>query len=356
MINHRIGCCKPLKKFSQQIPSLCRLRQMRSYATGDNVSIGPSRIEFSAKRSSNDNFKFEFAFSCYAYHSPSEIPMISSLADLSGGGNVAALMPLRRAPGSPLDTLSVRSGDDAMICSSSLLGVADGVSDWKENADAGLWARSLLETMSRGLARHKVESSPYSPTLKDVQEILDSSFFHTSDLMDVEGLSGSSTALICTILGSQLAVISIGDSKVFVIRDGDVVETNEIQMLSALCPQQLGTNNINVIPSQIAWYDSFELEEDDIIVMSSDGLTDNLWPDEILVYVDKTIFREKKSLKELANLLVYKAKTVAYDNFAVSPYVEIVNKLPSKSSGAGFIMGGKTDDISVCVARVVKND
>ncbi|ODV96571.1 hypothetical protein PACTADRAFT_1161 [Pachysolen tannophilus NRRL Y-2460] len=304
-------------------------------------------------------FKFEYANSNYVHHGKPgrHLPMVSSLSDLSDSTQIAALMPARRPIGSPTDTISIRSGDDALLCSRYFLGVADGISSWGENKDAGLWARSMLEAMSRNLTfyERKILSQNRSINDEEIEMLLDDSYMRTVQLMRDEGLEGSSTILLCIILDHNLKIVNIGDSKFYMFRDGKIIKTNKEQMKSILCPEQLGTNDkIDELPSSKAIFDSEELKENDILVICSDGLSDNLWQDEIELYVNKIIFQEGKTLQELANFLLKKAKNVAFDNYAVCPYVEKINSLPFEIRKS-YITGGKVDDISVCVAKVLKN-
>ncbi|GME86990.1 hydrolase activity protein [[Candida] boidinii] len=297
-------------------------------------------------------FKFNYATASYIHHGTGrQHTQLSSLSDLSDVSNLGRILPRRRAPGSPSDTISIRTGDDAMICSPKLLGVADGVSNWTvEGADPGYWARVLLESTSMCVTRYE-DQVEKNITPEGIKAVMDDAFQKTLEIVSSEGVQGSSTLLLSTIVDKFLHIVSIGDSKIFVVRDGEILLTNEEQMKSYLCPIQLGTNHGEVLPSQVVWYKKVELEKDDIIIVCSDGLTDNVWEDELLVYVDRLIFLEKKSLKDLANKLLYKAKDIAFDNFAVCPYVDKVNALPSNKGGE-FIMGGKMDDISICVAQV----
>lgn len=61
-------------------------------------------------------------------------------------------------------------------------------------------------------------------------------------------------------------------------------------------------------------------------------------------------------MKTIANKLLIKAKEVAFDDYAYTPYNEKVNQTLNKdSSKKPHSVGGKVDDMSIVVAKVVKN-
>ena len=245
-----------------------------------------------------------------------------------------------------------------MLISPTVMAIADGVTGWETkdtNCSSGIWSRSMVETLSRLMTEYKFNHAPHHLNKRDIDEILDDSFLHTSHLMDLQGLSGSSALILLMLSGEYLKMISIGDSKLYIIRDGDIIETNKEQMISDLCPQQIGTQTLGQLPSEMAWVDSMKLKEGDIIVMCSDGISDNLYEWEIVHYLDESLNLKKDSLKKAANNILVKAKEVAFDDYAYTPYNEKVNALPAAKYGHNASTGGKLDDMSICIARVVNN-
>lgn len=310
------------------------------------------------KKITNDKYKLDCAYASYAYHSDGSNPTIHSLSDLTEPTQLNTLLPRRRPHGSPADTLSIKAGDDAMLISPTVMAIADGVTGWETkdmNCSSGIWSRSMVETLSRLMTEYKFSPAPHHLNKRDIDEILDDSFLHTSHLMDLQGLSGSSTLILLMLSGEYLKMISIGDSKLYIIRDGDIIETNKEQMISDLCPQQIGTQTLGQLPSEMAWVDSIKLKEGDIIVMCSDGISDNLYEWEIVHYLDESLNLRKDSLKKAANNILIKAKEVAFDDYAYTPYNEKVNALPAAKYGHNTSTGGKLDDMSICIARVVNN-
>lgn len=303
-----------------------------------------------------DKYKFEFGYNSFAYHSSRSDPMIHSLSDLTVPTDLTSLLPKRRPHGSPIDTLSIKAGDDAMLVSPSVLAIADGVTGWetKGECSSGIWSRSMVETLSRLMTEYKLSHTPHQLNNRDIAQILDDSYLHTSHLMDLQGLNGSSTLVLGMLIGEYLKMISIGDSKLYIIRDGEIIKTNEEQLVSELCPQQIGTQTLGTLPSEMAWVEEIKLQQDDIIVLCSDGISDNLYEWEIIDFVDTLLNGKKDNLNQCAGKLLLKAKEVAFDNYAYTPYNEKVNALPARF-GNNDSVGGKMDDMSICVAKVVLN-
>lgn len=311
------------------------------------------------KRIAIDRFRFDFGYSSYAHHSNDTDPTINSLSDLTDPALLNSLLPRRRPIGSPADTLSIKAGDDAMLVSPSVLAIADGVSGWEskgEQCSSGIWSRSMVETLSRLMTEYKVNHTPHHLNKRDIDQILDDSYLHTSHLMDLQGMKGSSTLILCMLSGEHLKMISIGDSKIYIIREGEIIKSNEEQLVSDLCPQQIGTQTLNQLPSEMAWVDSIKLRANDIIVMCSDGISDNLYEYEIVHYIDEFLDVKKANMKNVANKLLLKAKEIAFDDYAYTPYNEKVNNLPKETYGKRTSSGGKLDDMSICIAKVVAND
>ena len=311
------------------------------------------------KKIANDNYKFEYACASFAFHSNKSDPIISSLSELSDPTQLTSLLPRRRPHGSPIDTLSIKAGDDAMLVSPTILALADGVSGWEDGKghfSSGVWSRSMVETLSRLMTEYKISHAPYHLNKRDIYQILDDTYLHTSHLMDLQSLEGSSTLVFGMLSGKYLKMISIGDSKMYIIRDGEIIKSNAEQMVSSLCPQQIGTHTLSKIPSEIAWVDSVKLELGDIIVMCSDGISDNLYDWEIAHYVDTLLNLQRDNLREATNKLLIKAKEIAFDDNIGTPYSEQVNAYNAKKKRNKFVTGGKLDDMSLCIAKVVSNE
>lgn len=267
--------------------------------------------------------------------------------------------------------LGVTNGDDAMEASERFVAVNDGVGAWakKERGHAPLWSRLVVHFWAR-----RAEEDGYGGGgeggPKPV-EYLSKAYEKTKEALsgqgEGEGWLGTTTA--CSALlhtGGEgkpvVYVTQLGDCKVLVLRPREVKEngTAEDAVLFSTkeqwhyfdCPRQLGTNSPDT-PEKDAVLDMITVEEGDLVLAMSDGVTDNLWEHEIAASALESLKKwqgrddEAEGMKHLAETLVLEARKIAEDPFAESPYME-------KGVDEGLaIDGGKLDDISV-VAGLVK--
>ena len=134
-------------------------------------------------------------------------------------------------------------------------------------------------------------------------------------------------------------VAQLGDSAIIILRprDREIIYKTKEQWHWFDCPRQLGTNSPDT-PEKDAIVDRVEIEEDDVVVAMSDGVTDNLWDHEIVENVSGSIEKlangqiqldidqEEQSYSDgmsyVAVELVKAARAIAEDPFAESPYME----------------------------------
>ena len=265
----------------------------------------------------------------------------------------------------------VTNGDDALLASDHLIGTNDGVGAWgqKERGHAPLWSRLLIHFWA--IAAEEDKFGGESGGTPDPVKYLDEAYNHTKEaLSSPNEWLGTTTA--CSALlhfgkngdaHPMLYVTQLGDSKCLVVRPSDksVVFATQEQWHYFDCPRQLGTNSPDQ-PTVNAVLSKVEIREDDIILAMSDGVTDNLWEDEIaedaVDFLNK--WREETSkdlgeegslaeaMKYVAQQLVLAARKIAEDPFAASPFME-------RAVEEGLaIEGGKLDDISVVAALCKK--
>lgn len=256
---------------------------------------------------------------------------------------------------------SMGCGEDSVVGSSQVLALADGVSGWnmKSGGHAALWSRLILH---RTLANFVDLFNSTSPELLaergaapvagnalqsshdlHVSQALNKAFYETKAILDKQEESGSSTIILTAMdtVDKEIHIVHIGDSCIWLFRNREVFYTVD-HGVKVGCPKQLGTNSKS-LPTEIDQPTTIKIQPDDIILMCSDGLSDNLFIGEIT----ETLFAgfDKGGLQRAADDLVHLATDRSFDNFAVCPYQ--LNASPFSTGG------GKSDDISVLVAQVV---
>ncbi|CAF1607936.1 unnamed protein product [Adineta ricciae] len=207
----------------------------------------------------------------------------------------------------------------------TFIGISDG-------AGGNLMYGYDPRVFSEALMRHCSELSQTGKySISEPKRLLCDAF----DRVQAEKCFGSATACVLSIDGQtgRLHSVNIGDSGYVIVRQGYVVYRSQSQEMNGDCPRQLDVypwtaslkgQGLNY--TQISVFDAicqtFELELNDIIILSTDGLFDNVSDFQI-----EQILARSNSLKQAAKELV---------TYAVRYYV-------------------KPDDILVLMARVTTN-
>lgn len=210
-----------------------------------------------------------------------------------------------------------------------------------------LWSRLIIHFWALEAERDSYGShsdsddSSSSPSEPDPKRYLQLAYEHTkSATNEWLGTTTASGALLHSTFASDpkpvLYVTQLGDSAIIVLRprtEAVIYKTKE-QWHWFDCPRQLGTNSPDT-PEQNAVMDKVEVEEDDVVLAISDGVSDNLWEHEIVEKViaamkeaEKRFTDEKEEakwamgMKYVASELVKAATKIAKDPYAESPYME----------------------------------
>jgi protein phosphatase PTC7 len=165
--------------------------------------------------------------------------------------------------------------------------------------------------------------------------------------------AGSSTAALATINTHTglLEVANLGDSWVAVIRNGAYVLETEEQQHYFNCPYQLAVvrdsdSNNYVDHPDMADCHALQAQDGDIIILATDGYSDNVFSDDTLAMVTRLNLDEVGSVDVLAAQMVKSAWDRANSSKAYTPFAE-----KARAEGSDF-RGGKIDDITIIVARV----
>lgn len=274
----------------------------------------------------------------------------------------------------------ITNGDDAIIIGGrNFLAVNDGVGAWaqKDRGHAALWSRLIAHFWME--ETEKLYSAANGNDL-DIEQLdmiacLQRAFEHTKKSTsenEGSGILGTTTvsgALLHHDEGGRPCVLctTLGDSMVYVLRPdrgaggdagsedeaaGELLYKTQEQWHWFDCPRQLGTNSPDT-PEGNAVMDRVLVEEGDIVVVVSDGVSDNLFENEIVEKVCRGVknweqgsLEAKDGMLFVARELMNAAREIAQDPNAESPYME-------KALDEGIsAFGGKLDDISVVVGIV----
>ncbi|XP_073122319.1 uncharacterized protein [Henckelia pumila] len=223
-------------------------------------------------------------------------------------------------------------GEDAYFVSGQTwLGIADGVGQWSfEGTNPGLYAQELMKNCE------KRALDCNSNSLCNPAELLILSVGETQS-------PGSSTVLLAQLVGQVLQVANIGDSGFIILRHGSIYKRSSPMLHVFHFPLRIERGDD---PSNLAELYKIDLEEEDVIILASDGLLDNLYDQEIALEVSKHLAADSKP-KEIAEALAAKAQEVGKSATARSPFADNAH-----AAGYAGYTGGKLDDVTVVVSVV----
>ncbi|CAE7297777.1 unnamed protein product, partial [Symbiodinium necroappetens] len=181
---------------------------------------------------------------------------------------------------------------------------------------------------------------------------------------------GASTITVMCQQDTQIGIANLGDSGVMVLRRGlhgmKVIMKSDEQQHGFNCPYQL-TRLPEALLSRISQKRldaadtaadcktyTVEIKEGDLLLMFSDGLSDNLHIEELLAIVDRASPAQADMLGLMDPESVAKALALAAQDRSLDP--EAVVPFTAAARRHGFnCKGGKEDDITVAAAWVVKD-
>lgn len=246
-------------------------------------------------------------------------------------------------------------GEDACLVSrisdnKLLLAVADGVGGWrKHGVDPSLFSNQLMSCLQSSLPS-------YSGSLVD---LLKKAFWQLVDL-NYTGKTvtpGSSTACLAVIDISEMTLewCNVGDSGVMVLRESSsggyqVVHKSVSQQTAFNAPLQLTLRPGRPVgqvldPTGQAECKTIQIHRGDCVILATDGLLDNLFPEEIVEIV-KEMDTKKERAQRIAEGLVHAAHRASVRHDTNTPF-----SVEAQRAGK-FHVGGKPDDITVLVGIV----
>ncbi|KAM6573908.1 hypothetical protein CsatA_022235 [Cannabis sativa] len=210
-----------------------------------------------------------------------------------------------------------------------IIGVADGVGGWaKRGIDAGEYARQLMN--------NSVEAIFFNNNT-DPKSILKEAYMANAEAE----IQGSSTACIIRHNNGILETVNIGDSGFMIFRENKFIYKSKTQQWKFNSPYQLGNSKYSDIP-ELARTMKIAVIPGDVIVLATDGLFDNLFISDI-----EENLKSKSSSSNVAFSLAELSRRYSLMKDRKSPFSKAAAKAGLPHTG------GKFDDITVIVARII---
>ncbi|KAJ1652568.1 Protein phosphatase 2C 7 [Dispira simplex] len=189
---------------------------------------------------------------------------------------------------------ATKAGEDALFHAREptsgrlVFGVADGVGGWaEEGVDPSLFSRGLLHNVHDRVVQTSPESS------SDLNPVALINQAYRRILTEGKMEKGGSTVTLGTLepQSGRLTMAQLGDSTYSIVRQRHTTfYTSEEQVHGFNFPFQLSAYS----PSQKAWAEKtldrpekaimqdFNLQPDDLVVVGTDGVFDNIYPQDVL--------------------------------------------------------------------------
>jgi len=226
-------------------------------------------------------------------------------------------------------------GEDAIFVSGKTFGVFDGVSGAEKLEGVPLYSNTLAQQL-------KSEAGKESLSVEDIKGKL----LSAAEYADVSA-TGASTAVMASIGDDDIMrALCLGDSVLMVIRNGSVFSKTKESTHYFDCPYQLSEDSPD--RPRDGTILTTKLLVGDTIVTGSDGVFDNLEPDDIIRIVTDEKMKSKPAL--IAQKIVAESRRVSLDTEAPTPYAKQAKRNRYESYASG--LGGKVDDISCIVVNI----
>jgi serine/threonine protein phosphatase PrpC len=236
----------------------------------------------------------------------------------------------------------VWGGEDSFFISEDRdsFGVLDGEAGWKDTKHRPEAYANVLGTFCRNRANENFVSHA-------ALELLEYAY----NMITNEGVvEGASTASIVTVHDlPTLKYANIGDSGIFVLRPNhgnayDVVFSTDARYSAPGVPLQLSSEDL-INPRDAAAAGEFTMQEDDLIVVGSSGLLNNLTQQEMTSLLTYELLEKKDGLTHVARSVARKTFTAMMNGAS-----EGTSRVPI------VVDGTKLDDLTILLARRIKTD
>lgn len=248
------------------------------------------------------------------------------------------------------DNYVIRHGSNNNL----VLGVADGVGGWADHkgASSADMSRELCQSIGDYFAKNE-SIAPLKLLLVAYNDLT----------VNQKVKVGGTTVCFGVVEGSKLNLVNLGDSWCGLFRGFKCVNQTKFQTLGFNTPKQLsvipqelqeearrtGKNYIHNSPADGDSY-QFELQKNDVVVFATDGVTDNVYPEDIEIFLrdhfDSDV-NAKVDLTKLAEKLVAGVVKLGSDPNYPSPFSQELSQVTGQNYS-----GGKSDDVTLVVLKV----
>ncbi|KAL3923342.1 MAG: hypothetical protein SGILL_001708, partial [Bacillariaceae sp.] len=251
----------------------------------------------------------------------------------------------------PHDQKKHRGGEDAASTSDRILVVADGVGGWaNKGVNPGLYSKLLTKTIVELFEQKEQQGKDASA--KEDRNFL-AGLVHKANHHAADEHLGSATCTTVQLTGpNTLQTLNIGDSGYSIHR----LENDEWKVVYASIPGQKSFNFPNQIGGQygdvvadVADRNTHTLEEGDILILYSDGVSDNVFPQEYHDCLSRYYAIDQQQLVShslVADCIARQAYVLGKDKKFDSPFAQGAREIGKR------YLGGKHDDITVTVAHI----
>lgn len=278
---------------------------------------------------------------------------------------------------SPYDTLMAFGGEDSCAMCATHAAIADGVGG--AGGDSGIFSNMFITSVMMELMIFDKQIASRGLKLEPtaIKEVVKTALDSARNSIPL-GNRGASTLCTANLSQDGYALINnVGDSGAMILRRTTVYDFDPIACAMSKkpshrysliyrtqpgthyfnCPHQIslenGANSIDANMTNIR----FPVMNDDLVILASDGVFDNLWDHEIVRIVNH-VAREKSDDMDcdlgsvVANAIADGAKArSACDNCDDARLTPFAKEFLREHS-MPFEPNGKVDDISVCVGVV----
>lgn len=224
-------------------------------------------------------------------------------------------------------------GEDALFVSGKSFGVFDGVSGAEKLDGVPLYSATMAQKLKSSVGKQAL-------TVEEIK----AKMLKAAEYADMAA-TGATTAIMASVGDDDmLRSVNLGDSMLWVIRDGSIKSRAKETIHYFDCPFQLSDESPDRPRSGSVL--QIQLQKGDIIIAGSDGVFDNLGDKSVLDIVDKNI---NGSVNKIAQQIASESRRVSKDTTAPTPYARAAKRNNYANYSTG--LGGKIDDISCVVVR-----